>query len=98
MQGQPEGAVIFSPDQKSVSLDSESVVHILFYFIFKLRLLICLFCQPQPPSSPEALKLDLAWRITSTSSAAAEGWGAAFPRVDAENKCHAGALRDQSAG
>lgn len=40
MQRQPEGPVIFSPDQICFP-DSGSVVNILFYFIFKLRLFIC---------------------------------------------------------
>lgn len=79
----------FSLLTKSVSLDSGSVVNILFLnYIY----LFVYFCQPQPPSSPEALKVDLAWIITGTFSAVAEGSGVSFPGLDAEDKCQAGAL------
>lgn len=66
---------------------------VLFYFYFLFFIfLICLFVSLEPPSSPEALKLDLAWRLVGTLSASAEGYGAGFPGPDAEDECQPGAL------
>lgn len=53
---------------QSVSLDSEPVKsYFIFYYLFTYLFI------GKPPSSPGALKSDLAWRIMSTLSAAA--WG-----------------------